>query len=174
MGRARPPIGHPARRRVGRRPRPPRAGHYIPVMERQSGESLQRFVREHHVHYEVEPEAAVEGGKTEVVGFGVRLFATHGEDRLEAPSCPRCVELQDELRAFAERVVVEGGAAGRAEIAPSARALYQSTEVPGADEVSIAVRVRCDLPEHRQGGDAEDRCLGELRERLGALGVPKR
>lgn len=143
-------------------------------MERESGESLERFVREHHVHYEVEPEAAVDGGKAEVVGFDVRLFATHGEDRLEAPSCPRCVELQDELRSFAERLVASGAAAGRAEIAPASRALYQSTEVRGADEVSVAVRVRCDVPEHRGEGATEDRCLGDLRERLRELGVPKR
>jgi hypothetical protein len=143
-------------------------------MERQRGESLERFVREHHVHYEVEPEAAIDGGKAEVVGFGVRLFATHGEDRLEAPSCPRCLELQDELRAFAERVVATGDVAGRSEIAPSTRALYQSTEVHGADEVSVAVRVRCDRPDHRGAGATEDRCIGEIRERLSALGVPKR
>jgi hypothetical protein len=65
-------------------------------------------------------------------------------------------------------------AAGRAEIAPAAPALYASTEVPDADEVTVAVRVRCDAPEHRTGGTGEDRCLGEIRERLGALGVPKR
>jgi hypothetical protein len=143
-------------------------------MEQLGGESLQRFARDHHVHYEVEPEAVDDGDKREVVGFEVRLFATHGEARLEAPTCPRCVELQRELRSFAEKVVASGDAAGRAEIAPAAPALYASTEVPDADEVTVAVRVRCDAPEHRSGGTGEDRCLGEIRERLGALGVPKR
>jgi hypothetical protein len=138
------------------------------------GESLQRFARDHHVHYEVEPEAVVEGERREVVGFEVRLFATHGESKLEAPSCPRCVELQKELRSFAEELVASGAARGRAEIAPETPALYASTEVPGADEVTVSVRVRCEAPEHRSGGTGEDRCLGELRERLGALGVPKR
>jgi hypothetical protein len=142
------------------------------VMEQPGGESLQRFARDHHVHYEVEPEAVDDGDKREVVGFEVRLFATHGEARLEAPSCPRCVELQAELRSFAERVVASGEE--DAEIAPASPALYQSTEVQGADEVSVAVRVRCDLPEHRGAGAAEDRCLGLIRERLHALGVPKR
>jgi hypothetical protein len=133
------------------------------------GAELGRFARDHHVHYEVEPEAAGDQGD-EVVGFQVRLFATHGEQRVEPPACPRCVALLRDLRSFAEQVIA-AGAAGRAEIAPSVPATYQSTEVPGADEVSVAVRVHCHAPEHR---GSEDRCLGELRERLDALGVPRR
>lgn len=143
-------------------------------METMQGEDLGRFAREHHVHYELEPETAGDGDRPDVVGWEVRLFATHGEAKLEAPSCPRCVELQQELRSFAERVVAAGEAAPRAEIAPAAPALYASTEVPGADEVSIAVRVRCDAPDHRAGQAGEDPCLGELRQRLDALGVPRR
>lgn len=128
------------------------------------------------MHYEVEPEAVGEGERRDVAGFEVRLFATHGESKLEAPACPRCVELQEELRSFAERVVASGEGAPHAEIAPSVPALYGSTEVPGADEVSVAVRIRCDAPDHRAagGGGGEDRCLGELRHQLDALGVPRR
>jgi hypothetical protein len=93
------------------------------------GAELGRFARDHHVHYEVEPEAAADQGD-EVVGFQVRLFATHGEQRVEPPACPRCVELLRDLRSFAEQVIA-AGAAGRAEIAPSVPATYQSTECPG-------------------------------------------
>jgi hypothetical protein len=134
-------------------------------------EALARFVREHHVHFEVAPELVAEGPEPEVVGFQVRLFATHEESKLERPGCPRCVELAKELRAFAEQLVA-GDLAKRTEFAPQSPALYQSTEVPGADEVALALRVRCNAPEHRQAGD--DRCIVRLRDRLQELGVPQR
>ncbi len=140
-------------------------------MERHDGEALGRFAREHHVHYEVEREEASDARKTELVGFAVRLFATHGEQKVEPPTCPRCLELVRELSSFAQDVLASGDTAARAEIAPATPAVYQSTEVPGANEVSVAVRVHCHAPEHRGG---EDRCIGDLRQRLEALGVPRR
>jgi hypothetical protein len=142
------------------------------MMERQDREPLERFAREHHVHYEVEPEVVVEGERREVVGVQLRLFATHGESKLEAPACPRCVDLLRDLRSFADRIVRWGDEADRIEIAPASPALYASTEVPGADEVALAVRVRCDTPEQRRASD--DRCVAELRERLREVGVPQR
>ncbi len=137
-------------------------------------EGLGRFVRDHHVHYEVEPEEVVRGDRREVVGFEVRLFATHGESRLEAPACPRCVDLIRELRSFAEQVVSSGRSALEADVVPQPSALYQSTEVPGADEVAVAVRLRCDALRHPRDGSGEDPCLGDLRARLDALHVPRR
>jgi len=143
-------------------------------MEASAPQDLGRFAREHHVHYEVEPEEVADGERREVVGFGIRLFATHGESKLEAPACPRCVELLSELRSFAERLVASGDVAGHAEIVPQTPALYESTEVPDADEVALTVRVHCGAPDHREPDSGEDRCLGEVRRRLEAAGVPRR
>src|SRR5512133_2026698 len=141
-------------------------------MELRDPESLKQFAREHHVHYEVEPET-VEGAPPEVVAFEVRLFATQGESRLDEPKGERSVELLDELRSFAEQLVRADEAAGRTEVLPTILpALYRSTEVPDADEVALTVRARCEAPEHRTG--VEDRCLADLRHRLEALGVPRR
>jgi hypothetical protein len=134
-------------------------------------EALGRFVREHHVHFEVAPELVTDGEEPEVVGFQVRLFATHGESKLERPGCPRCVELAKELRSFAEQLVV-GDLAERTDFVPQSPALYQSTEVPDADEIALALRVRCNAPEHRRAGD--DHCIVALRDRLHELGVPQR
>lgn len=136
--------------------------------------ALRRFAREHHVHHEVEPEEAASGGRREVTGFGVRLFATHGDSTLEAPQCPRCVALREELRSFAGRLLA-GADGDRTELVPAAAPkIYRSTEVPGADEVAVKLHVRCTAPEHRGPDGGEDRCLGALRERLEALGVPRR
>ncbi len=140
-------------------------------MDVREGEALTQFAREHHVHYEVEAEEAGEAQASEVVGFAVRLFATHGEQKVEPPTCPRCLELVHALEGFAERVLAAGDAAERAEIVVGVPTVYQSTEVPGANEVSVAVRVHCHAPEHRGG---EDRCIGDLRHRLDALGIPRR
>ncbi len=144
-------------------------------MDAREDREMRQFARDHHVHYEVEPEEIHDrGGRRDVVAYRVKLFATHGESRLEAPGCPRCVELSRELRSFAERLVGSADAAGRTEILPPPAALYQSMEVPGADEVALTARVRCDAPDHRPGGAGEDPCLGELRERLRGIGVPRR
>ena len=137
-------------------------------------QDLGQFAREHHVHYEVEPEEIAQGDRREVVGFDIRLFATRGESKLPAPACPTCVELLAELRTFAERLVASGDVASRSEIVPAAPVLYVSTEVPDADEVALTVRVRCDAPDHRRPESGEERCLGEVRRRLEAAGVPRR
>lgn len=145
-------------------------------MELQDREALARFAREHHVHYDVEPDTVDAGEQHEVVGFEVRLFAVHGEEKLEAPACPRCAELLKELRSFADRVV-SPGAAEWTEIVAETPALYQSHEVPGADEVELTVRVQCD-PAHRrpspQEAASDDPHFEEIRRRLEAVGVPRR
>ncbi len=143
-------------------------------MERDEREALGRFVKEHHVHYEIEPESVFQGDRREVVGYEVRLFATHGESKLRAPGCRRCDELLGELRSVAERLVGEGGAASWTGIAPASRALYQSSEVPGADEVSLAMHVRCESPDGRQAEDGARQCMHEVQQRLGEAGIPRR
>jgi hypothetical protein len=136
--------------------------------------ALSRFVKEHHVHYEIEPETVVQRDRREVVGYEVRLFATHGEARLRAPGCRECAELVGELRSFAERLVVPGHAAAWTGTLAASPALYQSSEVLGADEVAITMRVHCDSPDHQQTEAGGRRCMDEIRERLGEAGIPRR
>jgi hypothetical protein len=143
-------------------------------MESHGQSDLGRFAREHHVHYEVEPEEVGEGERRELAGIRLRLFATHPGAKLGVPGCDACVELLRALRSFTEQVVRAGHAGERAEILPARPKLYASDDSPEADEVALTVRVRCDAPEHRQPGAGEDRCLGEVRERLAELGVPRR
>jgi hypothetical protein len=134
--------------------------------------SGREFARDHHVHYEVEPEEVTAGEAPGVVGFQVRLFATHGESKLPAPSCRRCAALAAELRSFAERLVSAADVASRTELVEGSPALYQSQEVAGADEVALTLRVRCDAT--ARGGSSEERCLAELRRQLDEAGVPRR
>jgi hypothetical protein len=137
-------------------------------------EALREFAREHHVHYEVEREEAVQGERRELVGMEIKLFATRPAGKLATPSSGRSVELLGELKTFAEQVVRADDAAHRTEIVPPRPVLYQSDEGPDVDEVEVTVRVHCDAPEHRRQSGGEERCLGVVRERLEALGVPRR
>jgi hypothetical protein len=144
-------------------------------MQTPDRDALERFARDHHVHYEVEHEDVVEGGRRELVGVQVRLFAVHDRPKLGVPGCPECVELLGKLKSFAERVVRAGGASDRSEIVPAASpALYQSSEVQDADEVELTVRVRCALPEHHRPDAGVDPCLRDIHEVLNELGVPRR
>jgi hypothetical protein len=134
------------------------------------------FVREHHVHYEVEPEEVVAPDHREVTGYRVRLFATHGEDKLEDPACERCVALRGELQEFAQALARPGEAGDAMEVVSgTAPRIYRSSEVPGADEVHVTMRVICGSPEHRrEPAEREQRCLGAITRRLEELGVPRR
>jgi hypothetical protein len=133
------------------------------------------FVREHHVHYEVEPEEVVAPDHREVTGYRVRLFATHGDEKLPDPACPRCHELRSDLQAFARGLVPPDGEGDPVEIvAAAAPRIYASREVPGADEVQVTVRVLCSSPGHRSARSPEEGCLAPIAERLSRLGVPRR
>jgi hypothetical protein len=135
--------------------------------------SLEQFAREHHVHYDVEPRPASQGGAEHVVGFDLRLLATHGESKLEAPACPRCVELLGELTSFAREIISSADAASWAEIVPEPAVLYQSTEVQGADEVALTIRLSSASPA-KSGEAGDDAHLKVLRDRLEGTGVPRR
>ena len=143
-------------------------------MDPRERSALHEFVRQHHVHYEVEPEEVAAGRRRELVGLRLRLLATHTREKLAAPGCPACAELLGALREFAERVADDAGLSDRAESIPAARKLYQSDEERDADEVALTLRVHCDAPEHRQPGVGEERCLATLRERFAELGVQRR
>jgi hypothetical protein len=152
----------------------PRARDQLSKMEITDRESMQRFAQEHHVHYDVEPEAAIQGSDREVVGFDVRLLAKHEGSKLPAPGCPQCQELLSELRSFAEGVLAQADAAGFCELVPDPAALYESTEERGSDEVAVTVRIRREEGERAPERSSEDRRLHAVRERLEALGVPQR
>ncbi len=142
-------------------------------MDAQDRTALHEFARKHHVHYEVEREETGGAPQPELVGVRLRLLATHERAKLEAPGCPPCVELLGELRSFADRVVAAAGIADRAETIPAPRKVYQSAEERNADEVALTIRVRCEAPEHRRPGGGEDRCLGELTDRLAEVGASR-
>ena len=136
--------------------------------------ALRELARSRHIHFEVEPEISFRGSERVKVGFDVRLWAVHGKGARALPGCPKCWDLVDDLRRIAEAVVPTGERASRTELEPFRPALYESRVVPGADEVSVTIRLI-----HRNGYDrpvdaCEERCLKEIRARMRALGIPER
>jgi hypothetical protein len=135
---------------------------------------IAEFVRTHHVHFDVKPESAVRGAERVNVGFEVKLWAMHARGARVLPGCPKCSDLAGELRRVAEWAIPNEHRPTRVVIEPFQRALYDSKEVAGADEIAMSIRLI-----HREGYElpidaCEERCLKEIRERLRALKAQER
>jgi len=130
--------------------------------------------RARQVHFDVEPEIVIRGSERVKVGFQVHLWAVHPKGARALPGCPKCWDLVEDLRRLAEEVVPAEERSSRTELVPFRPALYDSRVVPGADEVSVTIRLI-----HREGyerpiDECEERCLKEIRARLRALGIQER
>ena len=135
---------------------------------------LAGFAREHHVHFEVQPDVLVRDGERVKIGFEIRLWAVHARGARALPGCEKCLDLAAELRRLAEWSVPSEHRATRFEIEPFHPALYESREVTGADEIAVCIRLA-----HREGWDqpidaCEERCLKEIRHRLRSAGARER
>jgi hypothetical protein len=143
----------------------------MPSLDR---EALAEFVRHHRVHYDVVPEAVVGPKGRTTVGFELRLFAVHEKGAHAVPGCSKCTALVDPLRELARCLMPSEERPTLIAIEPFGRALYDSTTVPGADEVALSVRLTHRGEYHRAVDACEERCLKEMRARLKALGIAER
>ena len=137
-------------------------------------DELSSFARAHHVRFEVQPEVTFAGAERLTVGYRLSLWALHEKGSGAMPGCPKCVSLVEGLRQIATEAVPREARATRISMEPFEPALYDSTEVSGADEVRLDVRLT-----HRDRYDApidacEDRCLREIRGQLKQLGIRER
>ena len=139
-----------------------------------ANDELREVARNRRIHYSVEPEFVFRGSERVKVGFQVRLWAIHRKGARALPGCPKCWDLVDDLRRVAVELNPSGERPSRTELEPFRPALYDSRVVPGADEVTVTIRLI-----HREGYDrpidaCEERCLKEIRARLRDLGIPER
>jgi hypothetical protein len=135
---------------------------------------LSSFAHAHRVRFEVQPEVTFDGTDRLSVGYRISLWALHEKGARAIPGCPKCISLVEGLRQIAAEAVPREARPTRVSMEPFEPALYDSIEVPGADEVRLDVRLT-----HRDRYDApidacEDRCLREIRGRLKDLGVRER
>lgn len=137
-------------------------------------EELRRLARAHHVHFDVGPEVVFRGTERINVGYVVRLWAVHEKGARAMPGCSLCRDLVKNLHRIAEAVLPARDRPTATALDPYRPALYESGVVPGADEVSLEIRLH-----HRDDyalpiDACEERCLREIRAALRALGVPER
>ncbi len=137
-------------------------------------EELRASAKRHHVHFEVRPEVVMEGDARVKVGFEVRVWTVHDKGAHALPGCTKCHDLLAELDRIVQWAIPTGERPTRIEIEHSGPVLYDSSELPGADEVAITIRLM-----HREAYAApidacEERCLRQVRERLRCLGIPER
>lgn len=133
--------------------------------------TLRAVARRLHAHYDVQPELDLQDGQRVTVAIVLRLWAVHEKGARALPGCARCRELGSDLERIA-RFALTSLVSSRMTIEPLRAALYDSRVVPGADEVSLSIRVT-----HGKEGSPvdghEERSIKELRARLGRLGIPE-
>ena len=137
-------------------------------------EQLRDSARRHHVHFEVQPELILERDVRTQVGFQVRVWTVHDKGSHAMPGCVKCQELLAELDRIVQWAIPAEDRLTRVEIERPGAALYDSSEVPGADEVALNIRLT-----HREAyaspvDPCERRCLQQIRQRLRWLGIPER
>jgi hypothetical protein len=133
------------------------------------------FVKRHHVHYSVAPDwvAGREGRWS--VGFEVRLFAVQGKGAGGLPGGPRSRALVRRLGNLAQALLPDCRTMAHIDFDPFRPALYDSSEVPGADEVALTMRLlHCSEDYSLPVDAAQERCLREIRRRLKLLSIPER
>lgn len=135
---------------------------------------LREFVREHRVHYEVKPEIVIRDSERLKVGFEVRAWAVHEKGAKALPGCEKCKDLASGLREVAEWLVPSDDRPTRVAIEPFEPRLYESSVVPGADEVAVSIRLVHQGEYERPIDACEERCLKEIRAKLKELGAQER
>ncbi len=126
------------------------------------------IVRRHHVHYDVvtHPARDAPGETNDVL---LRLWAVHQRGAGALPGCAKCRMLLTDLRSLARLALAELPAIEQ----PSRLALYDSTVVPGADEVSLELRITDGVA--ASGHDVGPRSVVKrARAILQAIGIPER
>ena len=129
------------------------------------------LVRDHRCWYEVCRDLAVSRDGKRTVAVEVRLWATLAGGTGARPGAPGSRGACLALTRLAEAVVARAERGAEAEIEPFRSALYASRQLPGRDEIYLAVVLRSRAGLSQGGHDDRERRLREVRRRLEALGV---
>jgi hypothetical protein len=129
------------------------------------------LVRDYRAWYEVCRDLAVARDGKRTVSVEVRLWATLGAGAGAMPGAPGSRGACLALTRLAEAVVARAERGAEAEIEPFRSALYASRQLPGRDEIYLAVALRSRGGLSQEGHQDRERRLREVRRRLEALGV---
>lgn len=139
-----------------------------------SDSTIEAWVREHRVTWELGPLQEVVDHRPATAGFELRVFAQHAAGAHPAPGCAECVSLHDMLRAITLASLPQERRASGYEIVPFDAAFHLRPESEWRPEVQLTVRIV-----HREGylsplDACEKRCAEEVQQALRKLGVQPR
>ena len=132
--------------------------------------ALRGIVEARRIFYELAPEITLLGEERWPVGYELKLWAAHEKGARALPGCRKCQDIVEDLRRIATWLTGPGGRESAWELQPFDRALYDSRQFQGTDEIDLSLRLF-----HWSGGagtelDAQRR-LREVRGRLSQLGI---
>jgi hypothetical protein len=136
--------------------------------------TLKEWVREHRVTCELGAWQELVESRVTTVGFELRLFGRHDPHLQVNPGCHKCVAVFDRLRAIALAAFPKEHRPTTYEIDPFDASFHLRPEAEWSPEVQLAVHIV-----HRDGylrpvDDCERKCVEEIRNNLGRLGVQAR
>jgi hypothetical protein len=127
-------------------------------------------VRQRRVHFDAERECIDAAAGRIAVGWTLRLFALHDKGTHRVGACPCCRRIALELRRVLEVALRGADLDASVEVGLLAPVLYDSSVVPGRDEVALPLRLwRRGAGAPGPGGD--EACARHLRERLKRYGL---
>ncbi len=132
--------------------------------------ALRGIVEARRIFYELAPEIALLGEERWPVGYELKLWAAHEKGARALPGCRKCQDIVEDLRRIAAWLTGPGGRDSAWELQPFDRALYDSRQFQGTDEIDLSLRLF-----HWSGAMGREvraqRCLREMRRRLAQLGI---
>jgi len=133
--------------------------------------TLEDWVRQHHVAWELGPWQEVVDHQRTTVGFELRLFGQHGAGAHPSPGCAECVALHGKLRAIALAAFPKEHRPTRYDVEPFDASFHLRPETEWTPEVQLTVHIV-----HREGylrpvDECEKRCSQEIQDALRVLGV---
>ena len=132
---------------------------------------LRQLAARHGARFEVLPEMQVVNHGVIKVGFELQLWGLHEHPKGVMPGCQECVKTYAALKEIAAWILPKEERPSWYEIQGFDRALHMDPDVKDRDEVLLEVKIL-----HRHDFFApidacEERCLREMRQRLGRLGM---
>ncbi len=136
--------------------------------------TLEDWVRQHCVTWEIAPCQELVEHRPQTVGFELHLFGRHRPDVHPSPGCPDCVSLHEKLRAIADAAFPKDLRPTRYEIEPFEAAFRMRPESQWKPEVQLTVRIVHRQDYLRPLDECEKRCAEEIQQALRRLGVQPR
>ena len=136
--------------------------------------TLQEWVRQHRVTWELGAWQESVEHRVTTVGFELRLFGRHEPHVHASPGCSECVPVFERLRAIALASFPKEHRPTKYEVEPFHAALHLRPESEWKPEVQLTVHIVHREDYLRPLDECEKRCAEEIQKALRGLGVQPR